>query len=209
MLPAYMSLGLPCLVLSYRNGLGGPRVGDGSYRLGATEWQDLEDAVRHARAHGARDVVVVGCSMGGGIVAQFLRRSGERAATRAAILDAPTLDWNAIIDWTAKQRRVPGPVTAWGKLVASLRSGLNWSELSQVEHAREFSTPMLILHGGADRDIPPSLSERFASARPDLVTYRLVPGAGHVESANVAPDFYAATISTWLRERGIGMGGAR
>ena len=207
MLPAYRSLGLPCLVISYRNDRDGPRVGDGSYRLGAVEWQDLEDAVRYARTHGARDVVVVGCSMGGGIVAQYLRRSAERTVTRAAVLDAPTLDWSAIIEWTAKQRRVPGPITAWGKLVASLRGGLRWSELSQVGHAREFSTPMLILHGDADVDVPPSVSERFAAARPDLVTYHLVPGAGHVESANVAPDFYAATISTWLRERGIGSGG--
>src|SRR5262249_11373186 len=79
MVPAYRSLDLPCLIVSYRNDAGAPRVSGGQFRLGATEWEDLEDAVRYARGHGARDVVVVGCSMGGGIVAQFLRRSSERA----------------------------------------------------------------------------------------------------------------------------------
>src|SRR5262249_4859322 len=86
MLPAYRSLELPCLVLTYRNDVGAPRVDGGSYRLGATEWQDLEDAVRYAREQGARDVVLVGCSMGGGIVAQFLRRSPIRAFASAAVL---------------------------------------------------------------------------------------------------------------------------
>jgi len=204
MLPAYRSLGLPCLVVAYRNDPGAPRVAEGGYRLGATEWEDLEDAVRYARQHGARDVVTVGCSMGGGIVAQYLRRSSERVITRAAVLDAPALDWNAIFALAGRQRGVPGVVTEFGKLVASMRGGLRWSELTQVPHAREFSTPMLIFHGDADETVPMAVSERFAAARPDLVTFHAVQGAGHVESANLDPDRYAATISSWLRERGIG-----
>jgi alpha-beta hydrolase superfamily lysophospholipase len=205
MLPAYVSLGMPCLIIAYRNDAGAPRVGDGCYRLGLTEWIDLEDAVRYARGHGARGVVTVGCSMGGGIVAQFLRRSSERAITRAAVLDAPALDWNAVLALAGSQLGVPGPITEFGKLVASLRSGLRWRELTQVSHAGEFSTPMLVLHGDADDTVPVEVSRRFAAARPDLVTLHVIEGAGHVESANVNPDRYAAIVSGWLRERGIGI----
>jgi uncharacterized protein len=204
MLPAYVSLGLPCLVITYRNDGVGPRVGDGSYRLGATEWRDLEDAVRYARAHGARDVVVVGCSMGGGIVAQYLRKSPERAHTRAAVLDAPALDWDAILGDEGRRRNVPDVVTRWGMLVAGVRGGIAWEDLDQRRHADEFTTPILIFHGDADHDVPVRVSEGFAAARPDLVTLHVVPGAGHVESANVGPAAYAATIMEWLRAHGIG-----
>lgn len=204
MLPAYASLGLPCLVISYRNDAGAPLVGDGSYRLGAAEWQDLEDAVRYAKQHGARDVVVVGCSMGGAIVAQYLRRSAERPFTRAAVLDAPALDWNVILAEESRRRHVPGWVLDWGKLVAGLRSGLRWDDLSQTRHAAEFQTPMLVLHGDADDTVPVALSREFAEALPDLVTLSITPGAGHVESANVDPERYVEVIQHWLRARGIG-----
>jgi len=204
MLPSYVSLGLPCLVIAYRNDEGAPRVGGGSYRLGMTEWLDLEDAVEFARAQGARDVLLVGCSMGGGIVAQFLRRSRFRDDARAAVLDAPALDWNAVLALAGHNRGVPAVVTEWGKTVASLRSGLSWSQLVQVDHAREFVTPMLIFHGDADATVPVEVSERFAAARPDLVTFHRVPGAGHVESANFDWGAYDQVLTRWLRDHGVG-----
>ena len=206
MLPAYRALDLPCLILSYRNDTGAPLVDSGRYRLGATEWEDLEDAVRYARTRGARDVVLVGCSMGGGIVAQFLRRSSDRSFVRAAVLDAPALDWNAVLARAAQKHQVPGAITALGKWVASLRSGLSFSELDLAAHASAFSTPMLVVHGEADDVVPIAVSERFAAALPGLVTFRAFAGAGHVESANVDPQRYVATIDAWLHERGIGDG---
>jgi pimeloyl-ACP methyl ester carboxylesterase len=204
MLGAYRSLGLPCLDVAYRNDRDGPRVGDGSYRMGATEWQDLEDAVRYARGHGARDVVTVGCSMGGGTVLQFLRKSAERRWVRAAVLDAPALDWRDIVTFEGRRRRLPDAITDWGMLVTSMRSGLAWDDLEQVRYARDFATPMLIIHGDADDTVPVRESVAFAAARPDLVTLRIVHGAGHVESSNLEPGRYAAMIVRWLRERGIG-----
>ena len=204
MLPAYASLGLPCLVVSYRNSPDGPSQGDGSYRLGAEEWRDLEGAVRHARERGANQVVVVGCSMGGAIVLQFLRHSSERSFARAAVLDAPALDWSVIFADEARRRHVPGWITEWGKRVAGVRAGLRWEELSLVRHAPEFTTPMLLFHGDADDTVPLHLSREFAAARPDLVTLHVTPGAGHVESVNVEPEAYAATITRWLLAHGIG-----
>lgn len=204
MLAAYRSLGLPCLVIAYRNDPGAPRVGDGSYRLGATEWEDLEDAVRWARGRGARDVVLVGCSMGGGIVAHLLRKSSMRAMVRAAVLDAPALDWDAVVSVEARRQRVPDPITAWGMLFSGLRAGLEWEDLSQIRHAREFATPILIIHGDADETVPVRLSREFAAARSDLVTLHVVPGAGHVESANFEARGYEEAVTRWLRGRGIG-----
>ena len=208
MLPAYRSIGLPCLVITYRNDAGAPRVNGGQFRLGLSEWEDLEDAVRFARSRGARDVVLVGCSMGGGIVAQFLRRSSDRGLARAAVLDAPALDWSAVFALAARQRHLPAPITALGMWVASLRNGIRWSEVTQMPHAGEFSTPMLVIQGDADDTTPIEVSEAFARARPDLVEFHIVHGAGHVESANVDADGYAAIITKWLGDRRIGTPGA-
>jgi len=204
MLPAYRALELPCMLLAYRNDPGAPPSLDGRYRMGLTEWRDVDAAVREARRRGARDVVLVGASMGGGIVVQCLRHTDLTGFVRAVVLDAPALDWNAVLAKEAGNRGVPQFVTNLGKAVASWRSGIQWDELTQVHHAAALRTPILILHGDADATVPIAVSRTFAAARPDLVTLVAFPGAGHVESANFDAARYAATIEDWLRVRGIG-----
>jgi alpha-beta hydrolase superfamily lysophospholipase len=204
MLAGYRSLGMPCLIICYRNDAGAPHVDGGSYRMGATEWQDLEDAARFALAHGARDLVPVGCSMGGGIVVQFLRHSELRRAVRAAVLDAPALDWEAVFAQASRERRVAPTITALGLEVSALRSGIRWRDLTQALHARELATPLLIFHGDSDTTVPYAVSERFAAARPDLVTLVRFPGADHVESSNFDSRRYESELVRWLRAQGVG-----
>jgi len=198
MLPAYVGLGLPCLVTSYRGDPGAPLAPGGGYRMGWTEWLDLEDAIRYALGQGARDVVLVGCSMGGGIVTQLLRHSSLRDRVRAAVLDAPALDWNAVLARAAVKRQVPAALTETGKFVTTLRTGIRWNDLTQVRHAAEFSTPMLILHGESDNTVPIVVAERFAAARTDLVTLEKFPEADHVESSNFDGARYERVVSEWL-----------
>lgn len=208
MLPFYRAQGMPGLVISYRNDPGLPRFQGGGYRMGVTEWEDLEAAVRYALDHGARDVVLVGCSMGGGIVAQFLRHSSLRGAVRGAVLDAPALDWEAVLAQAAEKRRVPAPLTTLGMAVSTLRSGIHWSDLTQALHAGEFVTPMLIFHGESDATVPIAVSERFAAARPDLVILVRIPEADHVESSNYQPERYRRVLTAWLEAHGVMRPGA-
>jgi pimeloyl-ACP methyl ester carboxylesterase len=204
MLPPYRALGLTCLVICYRNDRCGPRALGGHYQMGATEWHDLEDAVRFALEHGARRVVPVGCSMGGSTVAEFLRHSPLAARAPVAVLDAPALDWNAMFAVAARQRHVPPWLTAIGKAIATLRTGIRWSELEQARHAAEFRTPILILHGARDPTAPMESSRRFAAARPDLVTFAAFTEAGHVEATNFEEARYRTLIAGWLLAHGVG-----
>jgi dienelactone hydrolase len=147
-------LGLPGLLLTYRNDIDAPRSPDGRYHLGLTEWEDLEAAVRYALANGARDVVLEGYSMGGQIVLQFMARSPLAQHVRAIVLESPALDWNAMVARRAQSRGVPSFMTWVGKRVASARAGLDWDQLDRRRHTAGITTPILLFHNAGDTVAP-------------------------------------------------------
>jgi hypothetical protein len=59
---------------------------------------------------------------------------------------------------------------------------------------------LLIYQGSADTKIPLSFGRALSSARPDLVTYVVTPGAEHVGSWNSDPHRYDATLRTFLTD---------
>lgn len=195
--------GLKALVVTYRNDAGVAREPDGRYHFGATEWADIDAAVAYAQEHGADGVVLVGASLGGGIVMSFLQHSGQAGFARAAVLDAPMLDFWATVAFRARQRGAPGVVTAVGKRLASLRFGIDWGESDYLRRADELAVPVLLFHGDADTSVPVATSDRLARERPDLVTYERWPGVEHVRSWNADPGRYEATVRGFL-ERTVG-----
>ena len=84
-----------------------PPSPDGFHWYGLTEWEDLEGAARFSFEHGAEDLILVGYSMRGAIVTNFLYQSSVAKNVRGVILDAPMLDLNA-------ERRYPTHSTAGG-----------------------------------------------------------------------------------------------
>jgi len=186
------ALGFPALIVTYRNDDGAPASPDGLYHYGLTEWRDVEAALRYAIASGARDVILVGTSMGGGIVAAFLERSPLASRVRRAVLDSPMLDFGETIDWGVKQATIPGTTLpmpavagALGKQFAAWRYGVDWNALDFRRHADSIRAPLLLLHGDLDDTVPIATSRELAAHFPDRVTFVPFPGANHAEEWNV------------------------
>jgi pimeloyl-ACP methyl ester carboxylesterase len=190
MLPAVTELGLHCLIITYRNDLGALASPDGFHWYGLSEWRDLEGAARYAVERGAEKLILVGYSMGGAIVMNFLHRSPLTKKVQVTILDSPMLDINTTIDFRARLLNIPEPIVWLGKFIAGLRFEIDWEALDYLSRADELVTPILLFHGDADTIVPVETSDVLANVRPDIVTYHRVPYATHVRSWNMNPAAY-------------------
>lgn len=205
--PTLRNAGLPSLSISYRNDLGAPESPDGLYHLGQTEWIDLQAAVRYALAHGARQVVLIGYSMGGALIAQFMQRSRLARDIAALVFDAPVLDWGSVIEYNAEQIGLPGFLGLPVEWMIDARANPDWDSLDALEHPEDFHLPILLFHSTEDALVPISTSDAFAASLPRWVTYYRVPTVGHTESWNLDPRLYDRRLERFLLQRATIHGG--
>jgi pimeloyl-ACP methyl ester carboxylesterase len=196
--PALHRAGLPALLISYREDLGAPPSPDGFHHMGLTEWRDLGGAARYALAQGARRLVLVGYSMGGAIVGQFMRRSPLASRVSGLVLDAPALDWQAILSFNATVMGLPSFASLPVEWAIGARIDADWESLDALRHREDFQLPILLFHGTEDELVPISTSDDFAALLPRRVTYYRVPRAGHTEEWNVDPALYEARLTEFL-----------
>jgi pimeloyl-ACP methyl ester carboxylesterase len=197
-LPTLRRAGLSSLSITYRDDLGAPPSPDGMHHQGLTEWRDLEAAARYALAHGARRLVLVGYSMGGALIGQLMQRSPLASRVSALVLDAPTLDWNAILEFNAERMGYPAFAALPVKWAIDVRTNPDWNSLDLLQHTEAFHLPTLLFHGTDDEVIPIETSEEFATELPRWVEYHAVPQAGHTQSWNVNPRLYEQRLERFL-----------
>jgi uncharacterized protein len=207
--PALHRLGLPVLMVSYRNDAGAPQDPSGMLRYGLTEWQDLAAAVQYALGHGARRLLLVGYSMGGGIVASFLERSPLAARVAGVILDSPMLDFSRAVDHGASRQTLPliglplpQSLTAVAKWIAGWRYGVDWGSLDYLDGVAKLRAPILLFQGTADKTVPAATSDQLARTAGN-VTYVRVAGADHLDSWNLEPARYDRAVQAFV-ERVLG-----
>lgn len=200
--PTLHRAGLPTLLITYREDVGAPASPDGLHHMGLTEWRDLQAAARYARSHGAQHLVVIGYSMGGAIVTQFMERSPLARDVTGMVLDAPALSWKTILVFNAKEMGFPSFAVTPVEWAIDLRIDANWEQLDALDHTASFHLPILLFHGTEDKTVPISLSDAFAKELPRWVTYYRVPHAGHVESWNVDPVLYDQRLTAFLARIG-------
>lgn len=189
---------LPTLLIAYREDLGAPPSPDGFHHMGLTEWRDLQAAARYALDHGARRLVLVGYSMGGAIVTQFMQHSPLAPRVSGLVLDAPALDWQRILEFNATEMGLPGFMALPVEWAIGARIEVDWDDLDALEHPEDLQLPILLFHGDDDKVVPISTSEDLAAELPRWVTYYRVPEAGHVEAWNVNPRLYERRLNRFL-----------
>jgi pimeloyl-ACP methyl ester carboxylesterase len=196
-----VATGLPSLDIGYRHDR---EAGGGRALFGQEEWRDLEAAAQYALDHGARRLVLVGASMGGGLVASFLEHSPLASKVDAVVLDAAMLDFEATVRRGAADVHlpvvgtVPAPLTWAAIRLADRRYGLDLGELDHLDDASWVEVPVLAFHGADDPKNPVSATLRLRDANPDLVQAVVLPGAGHVESWNADPQAYEQRVRDFL-----------
>lgn len=200
--PTLRRAGFTSLLISYRNDLGAPESTDGIYHLGETESIDLQAAVRCALAHGAKRVVLVGYSMGGELITQFMQRSRLSRDVSALVLDAPVLDWRSLIEYNAEQIGLPGFLGVPVEWMIDARANPDWDNLDALKHTEDFHLPILLFHSTEDQLVPISTSDDFAAELPHWVTYYRVPVVGHTESWNLNPRVYDRRLRHFLLQNG-------
>ncbi len=199
--------GLPTLDISYRNDVGLPRDPSDQYQYGRTEWRDLAGAVEYAAERGAERIVLGGDSMGGGIIAAYLRNTSGTSGSPevvGTVLDAPMLDFAETVRFGARQLDlpVPGPardlLTATALQLAAVRFDVDWDATDYLTDTDWLSVPTLVFHGTADTTVPISTSRQLAGAHPELVTLVETEGVEHVRSWNHDPEAYDKAVRAFI-----------
>jgi uncharacterized protein len=201
-IPAFLAAGVSCLAISYRNAPGAPSSPDGRSHLGATEWEDVAAALVTARGRGASHLILFGASMGGACIGELLRRTTDTVDVHAVVLDAPVRHWGPVLRAAAHQRGLPRAVLPLllppTMALAGARGRIDWGGLAHLDDPFVYALPTLLFHGDADATVPVALSDAFATARPDVVTYHRVAGAGHLQSWNVDREGCERALAAFL-----------
>ncbi|BFP56114.1 hypothetical protein OG554_08450 [Streptomyces griseus] len=188
----------PILDLAHRGDPGAPRPADGLGHFGASEWRDLDAAIRHALRHGARNVILHGWSTGATMALYAAVESPLRDRIGGLVLDSPVLDWPVTLRALAAARGVPAALLPLAVRAAQGRTGMSPVPVLETSAAASLRAPTLILHGPDDTIAPWGPSRELAARRPDLVSLHAVAQAPHASMWNVDPARYEETLRRFL-----------
>lgn len=197
-IPSLVEQGFPVAVISYRNDIGATKSDSGMRMWGLEEWRDVDAAIQLGQRKGARDFVIVGSGFGASVVSTFLHESDQIGAIRGVVYDSPVVDLERVVQRWSSDIGTPAPIAWLGRRLATVRFGMEWDLLDQIDRSAEFDVPVLVLVGGEDPVSYPADIESFADALGDLAEIHRFEQAGHTDLWNIDSQRYEATIESWL-----------
>ena len=160
--------------------------------IGYIEVKDLEAAAGYVKKLGYKKFGVLGISMGASVA---LRAAAKDPDIAAVIADSPFASLNGMIRYRAEQLRLPyWPAVPAVKILAKFRTGFNFDEVNPARDVKYIKSPVFIIHGLADKNIPPENGKEIFAAANEPKELFLVPFAGHVESHVTAPKEYERRV---------------
>jgi dipeptidyl aminopeptidase/acylaminoacyl peptidase len=151
----------------------------------------------------ARCVYGFGESLG---AAQLLLSLGRERRYCAVAAESPFSDFREVAFDRVGQRSHAGawlartigrPAVDFAFLYARWRYGLDLRRLSPARAAARSRVPLLLIHGGSDRNIPVRHSRRIAAFDPAAVLWE-VPGARHCGAVATAPEEFERRVVGWF-----------
>lgn len=170
--------------------------------FGIKERFDCIDWVKYAIQRFGKDVEIIlsGVSMGASTV---LMAAGENLPSNVVgiIADSPYSSPKEIILKVCGDIGLPPKLSyPFALLGARIFGGFNLTETNAIDAASRSITPILLIHGEADKFVPCEMSNRIASACSSKITFETFPDAGHVLSFVVAPDRYVKLVKNFIKE---------
>ena len=152
-----------------------------------------------------RQLYGMGASMGAAILLQSLEKDTR---FRAAVAECPFSDFHDVAydriaaklslnRWFARALLFPSVQT--GIAYGRVRYGVNLGNASPERAIRNTSVPVLLIHGDADTNIPPSHSVALHAANPSVSQLWIVHDAGHDTIANIAGDEFRRRVLSWFQ----------
>jgi alpha-beta hydrolase superfamily lysophospholipase len=152
------------------------------------------------RTGGAGCIHAFGNSMG---AAQVLQIVDGPTPLCSAIVEAPFSTFREVAydrvgqyihvgDWLG--RTLMRPAVEVGFITARLRYGVDLDLADPAGHLRNTRTPVLLIHGTADTNIPPRHVQFMHAANPAMLTTWIVDGARHVGAWRKEPKAYESRV---------------
>ena len=132
-----------------------------------------------------------------------LNESNKRVAFYIA--DSSYADFEALLTDQMNQRlQLPGNIPPqillpYANAVAYLRSQFTFGDASPIKVVQQVTTPVLYIHGEADRLVPASMSQQLYSATKGQRQIQLFPRADHVSSIFTDRSRYRAVVQEFAR----------
>jgi uncharacterized protein len=167
---------------------------------GVLEAEDVHLWADWLLARGVWRLYGLGESMGAAILLESLAREPR---FRTVVAECPFATFEEVARYRLAQASgapewMFRPIAAIGFGYARLRYGVDLTKATPLAAVRAARTPILLIHGDQDTNIPIAQSRELAAANPKWVRLWEVPRATHVNTFGVEPERYIREVLGWF-----------